>query len=98
MRHRNATYAFIEGVRRILAGGQRIQVRGDEVLEVRNHLTTLERPVERCIVTPRRHNNIFATIAETMWVLAGRDDLAFISHYLRRAPEFSDDGTSWRAA
>ncbi len=31
-------------------------------------------------------------------MLAGRDDLAYLSHYLPRAGDFSDDGLTWRAA
>ncbi len=48
-------------------------------------------------MAPERRNNIFATIAETMWVLAGRNDLSFLGHYLPRAKDFSDDRLTWRA-
>jgi len=92
------TYAFVDGLRDVLAEGKSLSVRGPKIMELRNRLTVLERPQERCLVTPSRHNNIFATIAETMWVLAGRNDLAFLSRYLPRARDFSDDGQTWRAA
>jgi len=98
MRYRNVTYAFVDGLRDVFAEGKTLSVRGSNILELHNRLTVLERPQERCLVTPRRHNNIFATIAETMWVLAGRNDLAFLSRYLPRAQDFSDDGHTWRAA
>jgi thymidylate synthase len=98
MRYRNMTYAFVDGLRDALAEGKSLSVRGSNITELRNRLIVLERPQERCLVTPSRHNNIFATIAETMWVLAGRNDLAFLSHYLPRARDFSDDGQTWRAA
>src|SRR5690348_7088220 len=92
VRYRNATYALVDGLRDILASGERLTVRGSRVSELRNRITVIERPKERCIVVPGRQNNVFATIAETMWVLAGRNDVAFLSHYLPRAPDFSDDG------
>lgn len=92
------TYAFYEGLRHVLTEGKPLSVRGSNVRELRNRLTILERPQERCLVTPNRRNNIFATIAETMWVLAGRNDLAFLNRYLPRAQDFSDDGQTWRAA
>ena len=92
------TYAFVDGLRDVLAEGKPLSVRGSNITELRNRLTVLERSQERCFVTPSRHNNIFATIAETMWVLAGRNDLAFLSRYLPRAGDFSDDGQTWRAA
>ncbi|UYN82919.1 MAG: hypothetical protein KIT89_09380 [Microcella sp.] len=33
-----------------------------------------------------------------MWVLAGRSDMEFLSRYLTRATDYSDDGAVWRAA
>jgi hypothetical protein len=33
-----------------------------------------------------------------MWVVGGRDDVAFLERYLPRAPEYSDDGLIWRGA
>lgn len=45
---------------------------------------------------PGRRANLAAQIAETMWVLAGRNDIEFLSHYLPRAADFSDDGKTWR--
>lgn len=97
MRWRNATHAFIGNLGDLLAQGSRISVREHDTIELRNRQIELEYPLERCIVTPRRHNNIFATVAETIWVVAGRNDLGFLSHYLPRAPDFSDDGCTWRA-
>lgn len=98
MRYTNVTHAFVDGLRDVLSEGKPISVRGSNIMELRNRLTVIERPQERCLVTPSRHNNIFATIAETMWVLAGRNDLNFLSHYLPRARDFSDDGQTWRGA
>lgn len=54
-------------------------------------------PLQREIVVPGRKANIAAQIAETMWVLGGRNDVEFLSHYLPRAADFSDDGKTWRA-
>lgn len=57
---------------------------------------TLERPTEREITIHGRKANIAAQIAETAWVLAGRNDIEWLSRYLPRAAEFSDDGKVWR--
>lgn len=97
MRWRNATHAFVENLRELLVRGSRIRVRGQDTLELQNRVIRLEYPLERCTITPGRRNNIFATIAETMWVLAGRNDIPFLALYLPRAKEFSDDGYTWRA-
>ena len=80
-----------------MEGGHCIEVRGQEVLEEVNRTSVLEMPLERCIILPGRSNSVFAAIAETVWVLAGRDDIAFLEPYLPRAADYSDDGLAWRA-
>jgi thymidylate synthase len=66
-------------------------------IEISPAVITLERPQERFHVVPHRNANPFAQIAETMWVLAGRNDVEWLSRYLPRAKDFSDDGITWRA-
>ncbi len=55
-------------------------------------------PQQRILTIPARLNSLPATAAETIWVLAGRDDMEFLQFYLKRALDFSDDGKVWRAA
>lgn len=95
--YRNACDAFVTELHEIRDTGDLVHVRGFSTRERRSRLLTLQRPLERCIVLPHRHNDIFATAAETVWVLAGRNDLAFLRAYLPRADDFSDDGVTWRA-
>ncbi len=96
--HRNITLATVAGLSELLKGGQEVEVRGSRVRELRNHVTRLERPQERCLFIPHRKNDVIATVAETLWMIAGRDDVRWLSHYLPRAAEFSDDGVTWRGA
>ncbi len=93
---RNATHAFLDALRRVLAHGERVVSRGQSTLELRGHVIRVERPLERIYVIRHRNNNVFAALAETFWVLAGRNDLAFLQQYLPRAADFSDDGVVWR--
>ena len=79
------------------ANGEQVEVRGHRVLELRNHVSVLKRPEHRVYLMPGRRGSIVATIAETAWVLAGRNDVGFLSRYLERATESSDDGLTWRA-
>lgn len=58
------------------------------------HLT---RPRNRVLTIPGRGASYPATCAETLWVLAGRNDIEFLSTFLPRAFSFSDDGKTWRA-
>lgn len=70
---------------------------GDRTLEMTHVGITLNQPWRREIVLPERKASPAAQIAETMWVLAGRTDIGWLSHYLPRAGDFSDDGETWRA-
>ena len=96
--HRNITSATVAGLSELLKSGQEVEVRGSLVRELRNHVTRLERPQERCLFIPHRKNDVIATVAETLWMIAGRDDTHWLSHYLPRAAEFSDDAVTWRGA
>ena len=97
MEYRNAQSAFLAQAAEILSRGQAVDVRGAVTREVRHATITLRQPLERCIVLPGRNNNPFAAIYETLWVLAGRNDIADLMDYLPRAMDFSDDGATWRA-
>lgn len=59
---------------------------------------TLNEPWNRELLVPGRKHNLAAQIAETMWVLAGRNDVEWLSNYLPRAADYSDDGQVWRGA
>lgn len=97
MAYRNFSSAFVNQLSDLKYNGQRINVRGTETLEITGKLIEIAHPEERIICLPGRKNNIFATVAETLWVLAGRNDIEYLSHYLPRAKDFSDDGITWRA-
>jgi thymidylate synthase len=93
---KNATMALYEILHAIDGGYREIEVRGKKIWEILSYLVEIECPLERVILHPHRKNNTFAAIAETMWVLAGRNDIAYLGHYLPRAKNFSDDGRTWR--
>lgn len=95
---KNVTYSLINVLRNIRDNGSPVVTRGKEQVEVLSQLLRIKSPLERVIVTPHRNNSIFALIAETFWVLGGRNDLGYLTHYLPRASDFSDDGKTWRAA
>ena len=96
--YRNISVATVEIVEELLDAGSTIMVRGSTTREIIARHTRLERPQERHLFVPERNDDVFAQVAETIWVLAGRDDVAWLERYLPRAREFSDDGETWRAA
>ncbi|WP_187432475.1 thymidylate synthase [Agromyces mariniharenae] len=98
MKYRNATHAFVSELAQLRERGQVVEVRGATTTELLSRLVVLERPTERFITVPGRRNDPWATVAETMWVIAGREDVAYLERYLPRAPDYSDDGQVWRGA
>jgi thymidylate synthase len=93
----NANDALIHMARVLQTKGRVFTGRTGDVTELKNVTFTLTRPLEREVTVPPRRASLAAQIAETLWVLSGRNDVEFISHYLPRAKDFSDDGVTWRA-
>lgn len=58
-------------------------------------ILTYKRPLERCLFNPQRDCNPSALLFEALWTLAGRNDVAPLAYYFKRAAEFSDDGRTW---
>jgi thymidylate synthase len=98
-RFRTIDDAFVGMLHLLLTDGIEVASRNGATIELAAQTITIDQPSDRFLHTPGRNNNPFAAIAETMWVLAGRNDLAYLTPYLRRAPRYSDDGgQTWRAA
>lgn len=76
--------------------GDEVGSRGGRVMEILHPHVVLTEPWRREVLTPGRRANVAAQIAETMWVLAGRNDVEWLGRYLPRAKDFSDDGEVWR--
>lgn len=96
---RNVHEALPEGVRTIQMYGERRDSRNGPVLVMPGPVTTLyERPVERVLFWSERDANPFFHFAECLWMMAGRNDLAFLSKYIKNFGRFSDDGKTLHGA
>ena len=59
----------------------------------------LMNPKERYLNLEGRSSNIIQMMAETMWVMSGSGDInPFLSYFLPRAKDYSDNGVTWRGA
>ncbi len=96
--YRNARQALVGELKHLFEHGKQRPSRNGDTLEVLGREIVIEHPEERFLLLHERNDNPIAKIAETMWVLGGRDDLHYLGHYLPRAREYSDDGYTWRAA
>lgn len=61
-------------------------------------VTTYLQPQERVLFWPQRDANPFLHLLESIWMLAGRNDLAFMERMSKQFKEFSDDGQTLHGA
>jgi len=96
---RNVNDALTQGLREIVARGIREPSRNGDVLVFQNPVTTTYiNPVQRVIFSPMRNANPFFHLMESLWMLAGRNDLAFPLQFNKRFKEYSDDDTTLAGA
>lgn len=83
----------------ILTTGRRQDSRNGMISCNNNVIMEIKNPRSRHLYLSGRKSNIAAQIAETLWVMAGDDEIdPFLSFFLPRASDFSDDGKTWRGA
>lgn len=98
MKFRNPSEALAGLSRMLKEEGVEREGRTGSVLEVGPVQFQIERPEFREILIPGRKASLAAQVAETMWVLAARKDVDWLSAYVPSAHNYSDDGETWRAA
>lgn len=82
---------FKLGVPRESRNGSVLQLPGPTLL-------CYEHPEERVIFWPERDANPFFHLFESMWMLAGQQDVASLTRYVSRMSQFSDDGINFHGA
>lgn len=90
---RNVNEALVDGVAYLKEAGIREDSRNGAVLVAPGPvMTEYERPWERVLFNSLRDANPFFHLMESLWMLAGRDDVAFPAYYAANITSFSDDG------
>jgi len=92
----DANHALPYLCKSVLENGDPVESRNGLTKEVIMTQFSLANPDNPYITVPGRKVSLPAQIAEVMWILAGRNDIEWLSHYLPRAAQFSDDGKHWR--
>lgn len=99
IRVRNVNDAVAEGLWRMKTSGIREESRNGAVLVLPEPLlTTYEHPTERVLFWPERDANPIFHLMESLWMLAGRDDVRFVEYFNSRMRGFSDDGVTLNGA
>jgi hypothetical protein len=96
---RNVNEAYAQGLRWLAARGEAQTSRvGTVVVSPMPVVTCYSQPTQRVLFSPMRDANPFFHLMESVWMLAGSNDIAFPVQFNKRFAEYSDDGkTQWGA-
>lgn len=96
---RNVHVALAQGIEHLLRLGDSSGSRNGAVLVAPTPVTTVyHSPQERVLFGATRDANPFFHLMESLWMLAGRNDLAFPQQFNKRFGEYSDDGKTVHGA
>lgn len=65
---------------------------GDVIVSPNPILTEYSHPTNRVLLSPMRDANPFFHVMEALWMLAGRNDLPWLTRFNKRFASYSDDG------
>jgi len=86
------------GLKALLFEGQNVRPRGAETLEFPTPVTTVyPDPRQRVIFNEVRNANPFFHMMEALWILAGREDVAWLKIFNRKIGDYSDNGVTFHA-
>lgn len=90
--------SFLIGASKLLvAEGRKRTIRGNVCFELPEPVIfKITNPLAREITIPERRWLKVLAYAESLWIASGRNDIAYIVHYLPKMKDFSDDGNTMR--
>lgn len=80
------------------AGVRETSRNGDVIVAPEPVLTTYSNPTERILWWPERDCNPFFHLFESLWMMAGRDDVNFVRYFNGKMGDYSDDGRTFNGA
>lgn len=101
-RYRNVNHAFyrlVESLKDGLIKTRTEDTRNGPVIQIDEPaMITYEHPTERVLFNSERDCNHFFQLYESMWMLAGRNDVAPLAYYAPNVANYSDDGQTFNGA
>lgn len=95
----NVNQAYPRGLALLRDHGRRAPSRYGDVVELEDPVATVyARPRERILFNAARDANPFFHLFESLWMLAGQNDVAWLARFNPRMTEFSDDGRTFHGA
>lgn len=78
--------------------GKKCSPRGKNILELLGTQLVVDNLRANIITDPQRDLNFRFMVAEWLWILAGRNDVATVARYNKPIAAFSDDGVTFEGA
>ena len=95
---RNVNKIFPVGIMYLNKEGELRDSRNGPTLEIMEPaMVTYQFSDERVLFSPERDANPFFHLFESLWMLAGRADVAFLDQYNKGMSQYSDDGITFNA-
>lgn len=92
-----ATLEWIYTLEKLVKCGQRVNVRGREIVEVLSNRVVID--MQRPIVSvAKRKLGLGFLFAEAGWILGGKNDVQSIAPFSKQISNFSDDGLFFKGA
>jgi len=96
---RNVNSLFSDMLWRFKTSGVEAESRNGKVIRIDEPvLTTIKKPKERVLFFGERDSNPIFHTMESIWLLAGRRDVAFLNQFNSSIGNYSDDGEVFNAA
>ena len=96
---RNVSEALYIAMKDIENSGELVDTRNGPAYEFPTPVAiTYTKPRERVLFYPERDANPFFHCLESLWMLAGRNDTAFVEQYSKNIGRYSDDGRTFNGA
>ena len=93
----NSSELYLQALHALLKDGKRANPRGKQTAELRPVVIEYLDPTDRVTTLKGRIINPFFQLAEALWILGGRADVAWLSFYNSNMANFSDDGIHFNA-
>lgn len=84
-------------VHAIMDTGAEVPSRNGPTKEIHPCFIGIRNPLQRLVTSWGRPVNVAFALAEVLWILQGRDDVAMLKHYNKRIDTWSDDGEVFNA-
>jgi hypothetical protein len=95
----NVNNAMISGINSLLANSIIEESRNGSVIVAPYPVVSiLHQPSNRVLFNPTRDANPFFHLFESLWMLAGRNDVGYVAKFVPRMRDFSDDGKTLNGA